>query len=204
MANENQKKKTHAEKKEAKKQRKQERKEQKRAERESHGPDWVDPAQVRPPAIEIREILDWLIAQHKMPHPLVTSDAVMMMWLEAMDTGLAMKRRLRTVMQLWRERGHPLRAYTAEEQELVLSHRAPAMTPPEITVTWQEFKQARDLQRELDEQLTEALQQTVGEKEEGEQEKGVAESGSVPHGPNYGTWEDTYADLSDVDYSEDG
>lgn len=171
MANENKNKKTHAEKKDAREQKKQERKEQKRAERESHGPDWVDPEQPRAPLLAVRDIVDWLLIQYEMPHPMHTNAEVMLMWLEAMDTGLSkgyMRRRLPAVMQLWREEGDSGLVYTREEQEDYLRKTGVDMALPEITISWQQFKQSKDLQREVDEQLTQSLQQTVGEEEQGE------------------------------------
>lgn len=142
------KKKTKAEKKRARKEKKAALKEQKRAERERRGPDYVDPAQVRPPAIEVRDIADCLLAQVEMPHPLVTSLEVMMMWFQAMNTGLplgALRRRSGRVMQIWREEGRPGQAFTREQQELMLGRDGPDMTAPALAITWQEFQQARQL-----------------------------------------------------------
>lgn len=144
------------------------RKEQKRADRERLGPDYVDQSHL-PPAIEVRDIVDWLIEQNEVPHPLATSLEVMMMWFEAMNTGLshgALRRRLGRVMQLWREEGDSTRVWTREEQDWSLEHDGPDMTPPELTTTWQQFLQERNLQHEVDEQLTQSLQQSMGEREE--------------------------------------
>jgi hypothetical protein len=137
------KKKTKAEKKRARKERKAALKEQKRIERES--PNYVDPGYC-PPAIEVQDIVDWLLAQARMPHPLHTSLEVMMMWLQAMDTGLplgALRRRSGRVMHAWREQARPGQAFTREEQELVLVREGPVMDAPVITITWQDFQQSR-------------------------------------------------------------
>lgn len=144
------------------------RKEQKKIERESHDPDWVDPEHTRPPLLAAREIVDWLLAQDEMPHPGGTNRDVMLMWLEAMNAGVSqnyMRRRLPEVMQLWREEGDGVLALTEAEQESELRITGPEMTQPIITISWQQFKQAKDLRREVDEQLSQSLQQAVVEKE---------------------------------------
>jgi len=220
MANENKNKKTHAEKKDAREQKKQERKELNTAEREGHGPDWVDPAQARAPAIEMRDILDWLIAQHEAPHPLTTSLEVMMMWLEAMDTGLSrsyMSRRLPRVMQLWREEGNPMRVYTREEQDWSLENIGPDTTVPILTCTWQQFQQEKALQHEVDEQLAQCLQQSMGEGEESkedaeekvreniaiEQNDEVAERAHLVEPVVHDDWEDVLQIFRDTDVDSD-
>jgi hypothetical protein len=65
-----------------------------------------------------------------MPHPLATSLEVMMMWFQAMNTGLpldALRRRSGRVMQIWREEGRPGQAFTREQQELMLARDGPDM-----------------------------------------------------------------------------
>lgn len=132
-----------------------------------------DPVPDRLPLLDVRDIVDWLLVQHEMPHPMRTNVEVMLMWLEAMETGLShgyLRRRIPAVMQRWREVGDRELAYTQEEQENHLRRTGPDMAQPVITISWQQFKQAKDLQCEVDEQLIQSLQQTAGEKENGEVE----------------------------------
>ena len=194
--------------------------EQKRLAREH--PEYVDRSHL-PPAIEVRDIVDWLIAQHEAPHPLATSLEVMTMWLEAMDTGLphgALRRRSGRVMHLWREEGEPTRVYTREEQDWSLENIGPDTTVPILTITWQQFQQERALQHEVDEQLAQCLQQSMGEGEESREDAGgkvreniaieqndeVAERAHLVEPVVHDDWEDVlqlFRD-TDVDSDEDG
>jgi hypothetical protein len=119
---------------------------QNKADREAQFPDGINPAGHRPPIIKAEDIVDWLRCQENAPYPLETSNDTMLMWFEVMDTGIstgAMGRRLGEVMSLWREKGDPNAPYTLTQQTRCCAVGGPDMTPPVVTVTWQEFQRAK-------------------------------------------------------------
>jgi hypothetical protein len=137
-----------AEKKQASKEMHRANKEKKKAAREAQFPDGINPAGIRPRLIDVRDIVDWLRSQDDAPNPLATNAEVMRMWFEVMDAGVSMRnlgRRLAEVLDLWRTEGDPENSYTVEQQQNALAKDGPDMTPPVVTVTWQQFQQQKQL-----------------------------------------------------------
>jgi hypothetical protein len=137
-----------AEKKQASKEMHRANKEKKKAAREAQFPNGINPAGIRPRLIDVRDIVDWLRSQDDAPYPLATNAKVMRMWFEVMDAGVSMRnldRRLAEVLDLWRTEGDPENSYTVEQQQNALAKDGPDMTPPVVTVTWQQFQQQKRL-----------------------------------------------------------
>jgi len=117
--------------------------------------------------IEPQDIVDWLWDQVEAPHPLRTSVETMMMWLQAMNTGLStnnLQRRVGRVMELWRQQAIPNLTYTRQEQEDYIAQKGAYLEPVVLTTTWQQFLQAKKAKQEQekdDESMDEEMQSSA-------------------------------------------
>lgn len=111
-----------------------------------------------------QDIINWLSAQARAPHPLDTSVDTMMLWLEAMGTGASrinLQRRVGQLMQLWREQAIPNTTFTSDQQERWIAERGADMRPVVLTTTWQQYLLARE-NGEGEEKKEEDMQSNAG------------------------------------------
>ena len=95
-------------------------------------------------SIEPQDIVDWLIEQHQAPHPLHIENDTMIMWLQAMDSGLSrhdLECYIKPVMQLWREQANPNQIYTKGQQDQHIAEFGANTRPVVLTITWQNWQQ---------------------------------------------------------------
>ncbi|KEQ72799.1 hypothetical protein M436DRAFT_82078 [Aureobasidium namibiae CBS 147.97] len=118
----------------------------------------------QPAPLEPQDIVDWLYDQYEAPHPLRTSNETMMMWLQAMNTGLSknnLNRRLSRVMELWRQQAMPGETYTRQQQQELIAREGAYLMPVVLTTTWQQHLQAKKAKQEQekdDESMDEQMQ----------------------------------------------
>ncbi|KAH0294486.1 hypothetical protein KCU62_g100, partial [Aureobasidium sp. EXF-3399] len=121
----------------------------------------------QPAPLEPQDIVDWLYDQYEAPHPLRTSNETMMMWLQAMNTGLSknnLNRRLSRVMELWRQQAMPGETYTRQQQQELIAREGAYLMPVVLTTTWQQHLQAKKAKQEQekdDESMDEQMQSAM-------------------------------------------
>jgi hypothetical protein len=93
-----------------------------------------------------QDVIDWLQLQYEAPAPLLTGTDTMMLWMEAMESGLStpkLQRRVGEMMELWRQQGSRKGPITRDKQEQAISDLGADLDAPIVSLPWQKFLATR-------------------------------------------------------------